>query len=106
MTEAWIAENSYCPSCGGVLSSHVPNKPVADFYCPVCDGDFELKSKEGKYTNIAKDGAYHTMIQRINSATAPSFFFLSHDGEQVCSLFVTPAHFFSDSVIIKRARNI
>lgn len=102
MTEAWIAENSYCPSCGGSLSSHVPNKPVADFYCPECDGDYELKSKEGTYTNIAKDGAYHTMIQRINSETAPSFFFLSHDGVQVSSLFVTPSHYFSDSVIIKR----
>lgn len=102
LTEAWMAQNAYCPSCGESVSQHIPNKPVADFYCPRCSEDYELKSKVGVYTNTAIDGAYHTMIQRINSDTAPSFFFLSHNEKRVHSLFVTPACFLSDSVIIKR----
>ncbi len=102
ITEHWMAEQGYCPSCGGDLCQYVPNKPVADFYCPKCSGDYELKSKTGKMGRTVVDGEYQAMVRRISSDTAPSFFFMAHDGEQVRTLFTTPAHFVTESIIAPR----
>lgn len=81
---------------------HVANKPVADFLCPACASDYELKSKKGKFATKATDGAYATMISRINRQNAPSFFFLGHDGIRVHTFFTVPAHYFTPDIIEKR----
>ena len=37
MSEAWVANNLYCPCCGNPkLKQFENNKPVADFYCEEC----------------------------------------------------------------------
>jgi hypothetical protein len=52
LTENWVKENSYCPCCGEVpLNEFENNRPVADFYCKKCSEEFELKSKNGKFSN-------------------------------------------------------
>jgi len=48
LTEGWVLDEVYCPSCGGPVDNYNNNKPVADFYCKKCIEDFELKSKNGK----------------------------------------------------------
>ena len=48
ITENWVLNQIYCPSCGGIVSEYENNKPVADFCCKKCIEDFELKSKQGK----------------------------------------------------------
>jgi len=77
LTENWLKTNGYCPSCNEpYLNEFENNKPVADFYCNSCKEEYELKSKKG--TKIGKkivDGAYSTMIERINSESNPNFFF-------------------------------
>ncbi|MFM9944124.1 MAG: DpnI domain-containing protein, partial [Bacteroidia bacterium] len=76
LTEAWVKENSYCPSCGNLpLNEFENNRPVADFYCVSCSEEFELKSKSGLMSKTITDGAYASMIQRINSNKNPNFFF-------------------------------
>ena len=46
LTESWVFENLYCPVCGNERISRFPNnQAVADFYCPACQEQFELKSK-------------------------------------------------------------
>jgi len=79
LTENWVLNNSYCPSCGDIpLSEFENNKPVADFYCNNCSEQYELKSKNAtKVGNRIADGAYSTMIERINSKNNPNFFFLT-----------------------------
>lgn len=68
LTEDWVKENSYCPCCGeNPLNEFANNRPVADFYCKKCHEEFELKSKKGKFSSTINDGAYSTMIERINS---------------------------------------
>lgn len=80
LTENWVLNNSYCPKCGNLpLSEFENNRPVADFYCQNCLEEFELKSKNGRLPNVITDGAYATMIERINANNSPNFFFLTYD---------------------------
>ena len=68
LTENWVLENAYCPNCGNSkLNDFANNKPVADFFCKFCKEEYELKSKNGKLGNKIVDGAYSSMIERINS---------------------------------------
>jgi len=105
LTEQWVKENSYCPCCGELqLNEFENNSPVADFYCIKCLEEFELKSKNGKLSNTIADGAYATMIERINSNNNPNFFFLTYTKEwSVNDFLIIPKQFFSPEIIIKRA---
>lgn len=103
MTETWLGEQVVCPACGRRLQHYEANRPVADFLCPECRLDFELKSRKDSIAGSVPDGAYRTMIERITSEAAPSFFFLQYDKEyMVRNLFVTPAHYFTPEIIEKR----
>ena len=105
LTENWVLNNSYCPKCGAIpLQDFENNKPVADFYCNACEEEFELKSKGGTITNTIADGAYSTMIERLNSNNNPNFFFLTYSKSWAVSNFlIIPKHFFTENIIIKRA---
>ena len=106
LSEAWVKDNGYCPSCGiQPLAEFANNKPVADFYCANCSEQFELKSKKAKLGNIVNDGAYKTMIERINSSDNPNFFFLTYSKSQeftVNNFLIIPKQFFKPNIIIKR----
>ncbi|HRN92090.1 MAG TPA: DpnI domain-containing protein [Ferruginibacter sp.] len=104
LTENWVLNNSYCPSCGVIpLCEFENNRPVADFYCKNCSEEFELKSKGGNLTRTITDGAYSTMIDRINSENNPNFFFLSYTKDwNVNDFLIIPKQFFTQDVIIKR----
>ncbi len=104
LTENWVKENSYCPCCGNLpLNEFENNRPVADFYCNSCSEEFELKSKNGNLTNTITDGAYSTMIERINSNQNPNFFFLTYTKQWTVNNFlIIPKQFFTTDIIIKR----
>jgi type II restriction enzyme len=104
LTENWVKDNAYCPSCGEIpLSEYENNRPVADFYCKSCREEFELKSKNGKFTTTINDGAYSSMINRINSNQNPNFFFLTYSKDWAVNNFlIIPKHFFTSEIIIKR----
>ena len=104
LSEDWVAKQSYCPNCNAEpLAEFANGKPVADFYCSNCDEEYELKSKKAKLSNIINDGAYDTMIQRINSKNNPSFFFLTYSPEyKVNNFLIIPKHFFKPDMIVKR----
>ncbi len=104
LTENWVLSNSYCPSCGELpLNEFENNRPVADFYCKKCNEEFELKSKSGKLSNKITDGAYSTMIERINAENNPNFFFLTYTKQWTVNDFlIIPKQFFTPEIIIKR----
>lgn len=105
ITEHWVNNNLFCPYCGKVHITHFENnRPVADFYCPDCAEEYELKSKNGTIENKINDGAYDTMIQRIVSINNPNFFFLNYDRQdlQVKDFLMVPKYFFSREIIEKR----
>jgi type II restriction enzyme len=104
LTENWVKVNSYCPSCGNLpLNELKNNSPVGDFYCKRCSEEFELKSKNGKFSQTINDGAYSTMVDRINSDQNPNFFFLSYSKNlSVENFFIIPKQFFTTEIIVKR----
>ena len=104
LSEDWVSNQSYCPNCSGEpLVEFTNNQPVADFYCSNCNEEFELKSKKAKLRNIINDGAYDTMIERINSDNNPNFFFLTYSQEySVNNFLIIPKQFFKPDMIIKR----
>ena len=104
MTEAWVADNIFCPVCGSPHVSHLSNNlPVADIVCPHCGENFELKSKSSTISNKITDGAYSTMIERINSISNPELFIMQYSKNlEVVNLTLIPKFFFVPSIIEKR----
>lgn len=103
ITEDWVLNQIFCPSCGGIIYNYENNKPVADFYCKKCVEDFELKSKNGKIGKKVSAGAYSKMIERINSTQKPNFFFMGYlESLLVNDFFVIPKHFFISEIIEER----
>lgn len=105
LTENWVKDNMYCPRCGNMRISHFENnRPVADFFCPNCCNEYELKSKDGNLGHKITDGAYETMINRITGNQNPDFFFMSYSKSEfkVRDLMFIPKHFFVPDIIEKR----
>lgn len=109
LTEDWVYKQSYCPNCGHIdIGKYKNSKPVADFFCSNCKEDYELKSKKDVIGTKIVDGAYRTMIERLQSANNPNFFLLNYDLRDfsVLNFFVIPKHFFIPDIIIKRNQGI
>ena len=105
ITEDWVNNNMFCPYCGNKYVSHFENnRPVADFFCPSCKEEYELKSKGASISNKINDGAYNTMIERITSINNPNFFFMHYNkiSLQIENFVMVPKYFFSPDIIEKR----
>lgn len=105
LTEHWVDNSIFCPNCGcSNIDKYANNKPVADFYCPSCREDYELKSKQNTLGEKIVDGAYSKMIERLASSNNPNLFLLSYNssGFGVINFLVIPKHFFVPEIIEKR----
>lgn len=104
-TESWVLREMYCPSCGAKpLTDFTNNKPVADFFCSICNEEFELKSKKSSFGRKVTDGAYSTMMERLQSDSVPSLMLLRYNAENrmVRDLSVIPKQFFVTDLIERR----
>lgn len=108
LSENWVGEEIFCPNCGCNVSSYENGKPVADFYCSNCKEDYELKSEKDSMSKKIVDGAYRTMIERLQSANNPNFFLLNYDAKnyEVLNFAVVPKHFFVPEIIIQRNKGL
>jgi type II restriction enzyme len=105
LTESWVKKNSFCLNCNNpYLEQFSNNTPVADFYCKNCSQEYELKSKDGLLSKKIVDGAYLTMINRIEAENNPNFFFLTYDKSRwiVRDFLIIPKHYFVPDFIEKR----
>jgi len=105
LTEHWVNNQIFCPNCGRLdIDKYGNNKPVADFFCSSCKEDYELKSKKETIGNKIVDGAYGTMIERLQSSHNPNFFLLNYNLQNldVLNFLVIPKHFFVPEIIEKR----
>jgi len=105
LTENWVNQQMYCPNCGHRhLLKYPNNQPVADFYCPNCNEIFELKSKQETAFSRIVDGAYNTMLQRLQESGNPHLFLLRYDkfAWVVTDFFIVPKYFFIPEIIEKR----
>jgi type II restriction enzyme len=105
LTEQWVNESIFCPNCGYFCIDKYPNnRPVAGFYCSNCKEEYELKSKKNSVGTKIVDGAYRTMIERLQSSRNPNFFFLNYNPQsfEVIDFIVIPKHFFVPGLIEMR----
>ena len=105
MTEQWVDESIFCPSCGNLnLNKYPNNQPVADFYCRDCSESYELKSTKRKIGKKVTDGSYRTKIERLRSGDHPNLFVLNYDTHKhlVLNFFVVPKYFFVPETVEKR----
>jgi type II restriction enzyme len=64
MTETWVEDNLYCPSCPSeYLESAPPNEKVFDFNCNECDEKFQLKSQSHSFGGKVMNSAYDPKIK-------------------------------------------
>ncbi|MGO8760944.1 MAG: DpnI domain-containing protein [Desulfobaccales bacterium] len=105
LSEHWVDNQVYCPNCGNItIDKYANNKPVADFFCSYCKEDYELKSTKEIVGTKVLNGAYRTMIERLQDSNNPNFFLLNYDLRdfEVQNFLVIPKHFFIPKIIEKR----
>lgn len=77
LTESWALNNIYCPRCGHDKILHFPNNSaVADFYCPSCNSEYELKSKKAPLVKKFRTGHMIPFFRGSRVKTIPIFLFL------------------------------
>ena len=104
-TERWVRDWVYCPNCGSSkINQFAVNRPVADFFCPSCREEYELKSQKTTFGAKVLDGAFRSMCNRLVSTNNPNLFLLNYDFQrlEVASLFVVPKQFFVREIIEER----
>jgi type II restriction enzyme len=104
ITEHWVNRSIFCPNCGESLNRFENNQPVADFYCGSCSEEYELKSKNGVLGKKVIDGAYFTMVKRLQANNNPNFFFLTYSNTtlEIKDFLAIPKYFFIEEIIEKR----
>ena len=79
-SEAWGAQNLYCPRCTADRLNQLPgNTPVIDFRCPECNSGFQLKSGTSEFRNRLVDGAYSQMHSAILHGKTPNLLLLRYN---------------------------
>lgn len=100
ISELWMTNEMYCPSCGNASLYHLPNNSkVADFRCDSCGEIYELKSKRDSIGKTILDGAYYAALSRITSSTNPNLFVMKYHENIVEDLTVVPKYFFTPEVL-------
>lgn len=104
LTENWVNNEMFCPAClNPKLSSFPNNTPVADFFCPKCNEQYQLKGQKTKFGKRILDGAYKLMLDSIVTNHRPNFFLLKYNEDYIIEhLFLLPYFFFTKSIIEKR----
>ncbi len=105
MSENWVLQNIYCVKCGyRQLAPFANNTPVGDFYCPSCKKNFELKTHKTDIKSKITDGAFSSMIDKIEKHTVPNFFYLHYAPAdyRVQNFIVIPGYYFTRRIIEKR----
>src|SRR5947208_2369316 len=104
-TERWVNDWVYCPNCGNPkINQFSANRPVADFFCPACTEEFELKSQKNVFGARVLDGAFRTMCERLTASNNPSLMLLNYDLARlsVTNVLIIPKHFFVREIIEER----
>jgi len=104
ISESWFAINGYCLACDEeALARSKPNTQATDFSCESCGHRYELKTFRRRPRRSLVDGAYASLIARINSHSAPTLCLLERDHSwNVQSLTAIHSSFLVPWVVVKR----
>ena len=100
-TERWVAAHGYCLACeSDRLRPTPPNTPARDFECDRCGHPYELKAGAKPFGSRIVDGAYGTMMRRIEEETAASFLLMRYQPDwQVTDLLAVHRSLITAEVI-------
>lgn len=104
ITESWMADQGYCPSCLSHLAPTPTNSKAVDFACPECWIQYQLKSTKSKIGTSVPDGAYSTMLSAVRSDTCPALVLMHYSKVDwtVLNLIVIPSFALTEQTIIPR----
>ncbi|MBC7931318.1 MAG: restriction endonuclease [Rubrivivax sp.] len=105
VSEAWGQTNLYCPNCQSPNLNSAPNNTAAvDYFCPVCNLPFQLKSKSSPIGDRIIDAAYEAMRRAIELDRTPNLYALHYErmSWRVRNLILVPHFAFSISAIEAR----
>ena len=78
-TETWVTKNLYCPACPSPDLEPTPTgHPVADFACPRCGEEYQLKSKRGRLGARITDAAYSEAVRAAERNAFPHLFLMQY----------------------------
>lgn len=105
ISESWFSQNIYCLACeSDRVTRTTPNTRATDFLCKTCGHRYELKTFTKRPLRSLVDGAYATLIARINANTAPTLCLLGRsESWQVQSLIAIHSSFLTPWVIERRS---
>lgn len=100
-TERWVTANGYCLACeSDRLLPTPPNTPARDFECGSCGHPYELKATSKPFGARIVDGAYSTMMRRIEDGSAASFLLMQYQADwQVTDLLAVHRSLITAEVI-------
>ncbi len=104
VTEAWIKSYGYCLACeSDKLLPTASNTQARDFECDRCGHPYELKSSTSPFARRVTDGAYASMMRRIQTSTVPSFLLLQYTATwSLVNLFAIHHALITSSAIERR----
>jgi type II restriction enzyme len=107
VTEAWGADNFYCPNCSSPkLDWLKPGTKANDYHCPnaSCGFWYQLKSKKSRIGNTIQGGAFSAVMEAMQNDRSPNYFLLHYNLAtwSVCNLLLIPYFALSPSAIIQR----
>lgn len=104
VTEAWAANHLYCAACSSPsIGQAATNTQAVDFICPVCQAEYQLKSRRTWTEGRIADAGYKPMMDRINAGLAPNLLVMHYTPKwTVERLLLVPGFFFTASAIHKR----
>src|ERR1700734_2429312 len=72
--------NLYCLNCSADSLVRLPaNTPLADLECPICELQFQLKSKEGRFSGVVAGAAHRPLLEAIRSGLTPAYILVEYD---------------------------
>lgn len=105
VTEAWGANNLYCPNCPSPhLTRLQHNTKASDYCCPKCGFWYQLKGQQSRILTQIADGAFGAMTEAIRNDRTPNFFFMQYEllNWSVRNLLLIPSFAFPISAIVRR----
>jgi hypothetical protein len=80
MIETWAELNLYCLGCSSDRLRRLPaNTPLADFACPGCEKEYQLKAKDGRFGDLVAGAAYAPLIAAARSGMLPDYILAEYD---------------------------
>ncbi len=104
ISECWFQSNSYCLACDAdSLARSAPNTIATDFKCLVCGHKYELKTFRRRPCKSLVDGAYESLISRINAGLTPTLCLLErNEAWEISSLTAIHASFLTSWAVQPR----